>query len=59
MMLLDTCALIWWMLDPDKLSLKARRKCDSVIKIGAFLQVLNLTGDTKLLPIESSWLRPK
>ena len=59
MMLLDTCALIWWMLDPDKLSLKARRKCDSIFKNSAFLQVLNLTGDTQMLPIESSWLRPK
>lgn len=25
---LDTCALIWWSLDPDKLSIKAREMCD-------------------------------
>lgn len=25
---LDTCALIWWSLDPDKLSLRAQEACD-------------------------------
>ncbi len=35
--LLDTCALIWWTLDPDRLSAKARRACDSIIKRGALV----------------------
>jgi len=25
---LDTCALIWWSLDPDKLSLRAKEACE-------------------------------
>jgi len=25
---LDTCALIWWSLDPDKLSQKAKEACN-------------------------------
>ncbi|MGA1622057.1 MAG: type II toxin-antitoxin system VapC family toxin [Synechocystis sp.] len=28
--ILDTCALIWWSLDPDKLSLKAKIACDQM-----------------------------
>lgn len=28
--LLDTCALIWWSLDPDKLSPKAKIACDQM-----------------------------
>ncbi len=27
---LDTCALIWWSLDPDKLSLSARSACEKM-----------------------------
>ncbi|MDB9522229.1 type II toxin-antitoxin system VapC family toxin [Dolichospermum circinale CS-1225] len=27
---LDTCALIWWSLDPDKLSLKAKSACEKM-----------------------------
>ncbi len=37
MILLDTCALIWWTLDPDRLSVKARRACDSIIRRGALV----------------------
>ena len=28
--ILDTCALIWWSLDPDKLSPKAKQTCDQM-----------------------------
>lgn len=35
--LLDTCALVWWTLDPDKLSGKARRACDSIMMRGALV----------------------
>ncbi len=27
---LDTCALIWWSLDPDLLSLPAKTLCDQI-----------------------------
>jgi PIN domain nuclease of toxin-antitoxin system len=27
---LDTCALIWWSLDPDKLSLPAKSACEKI-----------------------------
>jgi len=34
MVLLDTCALLWWTLDPEKLSSRAKEACDN-IKIGS------------------------
>jgi PIN domain nuclease of toxin-antitoxin system len=37
MILLDTCALIWWTLDPDRLSPKALRACASIIRRGALV----------------------
>jgi PIN domain nuclease of toxin-antitoxin system len=37
MILLDTCALIWWTLDPDRLSGKARHSCDSILEYGALV----------------------
>ena len=37
MILLDTCALVWWTLDPDKLSRKARHACDSISRHGALV----------------------
>ncbi len=30
MILLDTCALLWWTLDPDKLSIAAARACNKI-----------------------------
>lgn len=30
MILLDTCALLWWTLEPARLSTKARRACDRI-----------------------------
>ena len=37
MIFFDTCALIWWTLDPDQLSAKARRACDSIAGRGALV----------------------
>jgi PIN domain nuclease of toxin-antitoxin system len=37
MILLDTYALVWWTLDPDKLSPKARRACDLIRVRGALV----------------------
>ena len=31
-LVLDTCALIWWSLDQDKLSLPARKACEQIEK---------------------------
>jgi PIN domain nuclease of toxin-antitoxin system len=41
MILLDTCALIWWTLDPDKLSTKARHACDSIVMRGALVSSIS------------------
>ena len=41
MILLDTCALIWWTLDPDRLSAAARRSCNSIIKRGALVSSIS------------------
>ena len=35
--LLDTCALLWWTLDPDHLSKKATDTCARINKDGAFI----------------------
>lgn len=37
MILLDTSALIWWTLDPDRLSAKARKACDLTIDRGGLV----------------------
>ncbi|MBN1656382.1 MAG: type II toxin-antitoxin system VapC family toxin [Deltaproteobacteria bacterium] len=42
MILLDTCALIWWTLDPEQLSTKARTKCDAIISKGAAISAISL-----------------
>ena len=31
-LVLDTCALIWWSLDPDQLSLPAQKACEQIEK---------------------------
>lgn len=41
-MLLDTCALLWWTLDPEKLSLKAARACEEIERAGAFISSMSL-----------------
>lgn len=41
-LLLDTHVLIWWTLDPKKLSLKARNACDKIIKNDAFISSISI-----------------
>ena len=41
MILLDTCALIWWTLDPDRLSAAARRSCNTIIRRGALVSSIS------------------
>jgi PIN domain nuclease of toxin-antitoxin system len=42
MILLDTCALIWWTLDPEQLSAKARAKCAAIASAGASISAISL-----------------
>ncbi len=42
MILLDTCALLWWTLDPGKLSPAAKRACDRIIVDGALISSISI-----------------
>jgi PIN domain nuclease of toxin-antitoxin system len=42
MLLLDTCALVWWTLDPDKLSPTATRRCRTIGRDGALVSAMSL-----------------
>jgi len=42
MVLLDTCALLWWTLEPAKLSDKAQRVCDRIFDEGAFVSSISI-----------------
>ena len=42
MILLDTCALIWWTLDPQELSEKAKEACSRIINDGAFISSISI-----------------
>lgn len=42
MILLDTCALLWWTLDPEKLSPPAKRACDRIIEDGALISSISI-----------------
>jgi PIN domain nuclease of toxin-antitoxin system len=42
MVLLDTCALIWWTLDPGKLSEAAARACNDIAKTGGIISSISL-----------------
>jgi len=42
MILLDTCALIWWTLDPEKLSEAAAAACDKIEDHGAFISSISI-----------------
>lgn len=42
MILLDTCALIWWTLDPEKLSETAARACDRISDHGACVSAISI-----------------
>jgi PIN domain nuclease of toxin-antitoxin system len=41
-MVLDTCALLWWTLEPGKLSPKAERLCSAIQRTGAILSSISL-----------------
>jgi PIN domain nuclease of toxin-antitoxin system len=42
MVLLDTCALLWWTLDPGKLSPAAARACDSIAETGGLCSSISI-----------------
>ncbi|MCP4110473.1 MAG: type II toxin-antitoxin system VapC family toxin [Desulfobacteraceae bacterium] len=42
MILLDTCALLWWTLDPEKLSDEATDVCDRIYSNGAFISSISI-----------------
>ncbi len=41
-MVLDTCALLWWTLEPAKLSPEAVRLCSSISRTGAMISSISL-----------------
>jgi PIN domain nuclease of toxin-antitoxin system len=41
-MFLDTCALLWWTLEPDKLSAEAARLCAGIPRTGAMISSISL-----------------
>ena len=42
MILLDTLALLWWALDPEKLSLAAKQACEQMEEGGGFASSISL-----------------
>lgn len=42
MMLLDTCALLWWTLDPEKLSDAATVACNGIPNNGALISAISI-----------------
>ena len=42
MVLLDTCALIWWTLDPGQLSEKATAVCNDITKTSAVISSISI-----------------
>ncbi len=42
MVLLDTCALIWWTLDPKELSKPAARACDAIHETGGIISSISI-----------------
>ena len=42
MVLLDTCALLWWTLEPERLSQKALKVCNNIPKDGAFISSISI-----------------
>jgi PIN domain nuclease of toxin-antitoxin system len=41
--LLDTCALIWWSLDPDKLSQQAKEVCNQMENEKKWFSSINIS----------------
>ena len=42
MVLLDTCTLLWWTLDPGKLSSRAKEACDNIKIVGAVISSISI-----------------
>lgn len=42
MILLDTHALLWWTLDPEKLSRKASARCSEIVRTGSFISSISI-----------------
>ena len=42
MVVLDTCALIWWTLDPESLSMPARKACSTIPHDGALISAISV-----------------
>jgi len=42
MIMLDTCALLWWTLDPEKLSDKAVKACKKISYMGAIISSISI-----------------
>jgi len=42
MIILDTCVLLWWTLDPDHLSDKAKQCCSRIDQDGAFISSITI-----------------
>ena len=40
--LLDTCALLWWTLDPDRLSKRANEVCTDINKDGGYISSISI-----------------
>lgn len=42
LVLLDTCALLWWTLEPERLSQEAAKVCESIPREGAFISSISI-----------------
>ena len=42
MPLLDTCALLWYSLDNEKLSARAKLECEKIPRIGGFVSAISI-----------------
>jgi PIN domain nuclease of toxin-antitoxin system len=42
MIVLDTCALLWWTLEPQQLSQNAKRICADIDRVGAFISSITI-----------------
>jgi len=61
-MVLDTCVLLWWTLEPDRLSTEAARLCGEIPRTGAMISTISLweigiKSKRGLLDIGMDWRR--
>ena len=42
LILLDTCTLLWWTLEPQQLSSKAQEVCNKITEDGAFISSISV-----------------